>query len=111
MLDTVGSRTLTECRRVLSPKAVYVSIGAKMGDWIGPLAHISKVLLASLFGSQKMVPMLAKLNKKDMVVLQELLEAGKVTPVIDRTYKLGEAAQALAYQGERHARGKIILVV
>jgi len=111
MLDTVGSRSLTECRRVLSPKAVYVSVGAKMGDWIGPLVHISKVLLASLFGSPKMVPMLAKLTKEDMVVLQELLEAGRVTPVIDRTYPLSEAAEAFRYQGEGHAQGKTVLVI
>ena len=111
MLDAVGSRSLSSCRRVLNPKAVYVSVGAKMGDWIGPLTHISKVLLASLFGSQKMIPMLAKLNKKSLVVLCELLEAGKVIPVVDRTYKLNEAVEALRYQGEGHARGKLVIVV
>ncbi len=111
MLDTVGSRSLSECRRVLNPKAVYVSVGAKMGDWIGPLTHISKVLLASLFGSQKMAPMLARITKEHLVVLQGLLEAGKVTPVIGRRYELSEVPEALRHQGERHAQGKTVINV
>jgi len=109
LLDMVGSRSLSECRRALSPRAVYVSVGASMGDWVGPLIHISKVLLASLFGSQKMVMMLARQSKKDLIVLQELLEAGKVTPVIDRRYELSEVPEALRYLGEGHAQGKIVI--
>ena len=111
MLDAVGSRSLSECRRVLSPEAVYVSVGAQVGDWIGPLTHIFKVLLASLVGSQKMVPMLARQNKNDLVVLQGLLEAEKVTPVIDRRYELSEVPEALRYQGEGHAQGKTVINV
>ena len=82
-----------------------------MGDWIGPLTHISKVLLASLVGSQKMVVMLARQNKKDLVVLQELLEAEKVTPVMDRRYELSEVPEALRYLEEGHAQGKTVIVV
>ncbi|MEE9297843.1 MAG: NAD(P)-dependent alcohol dehydrogenase [Acidimicrobiia bacterium] len=111
MLDAVGNRSLLDCRRVLNPKGVYVSVGAKMGDWIGPLTHVFKVLLGSLVGSQKMVPMLAKTTKQDLVVLQELLEAGDVTPVIDRRYELSEVAEALRYQGEGHAKGKTVITV
>jgi NADPH:quinone reductase-like Zn-dependent oxidoreductase len=111
MLDTVGSRSLSECRRVLNANATYVSIGAKMGHWIGPFVHIAKVLLASAFGRQKMTPMLARQTQRDLVFLRELLETEKVTPVIDRTYKLDEAMEALRYQGEGHTRGKIVLVV
>ena len=111
MLDAVGNRSLSDCRRVLSPKGVYVSVGAQVGDWLGPLTHVSKVLLASLVGSQKMVPMLAKQTKSDLVVLKELLEAEKVTPVIDRRYELSEVPEALRYQGEGHAQGKIVITV
>ncbi|MCH8971686.1 MAG: NAD(P)-dependent alcohol dehydrogenase [Acidobacteria bacterium] len=112
MLDTVGNRSLSDCRRVLNPKAVYVSVGAaQMGDWIGPLTHVFKVLLASAAGSQKMVPMLAKQTKKDLVALKDLLEAGEVTPVIDRTYPLSEVPEAIRYLEEGHAQGKIVITV
>ena len=86
-------------------------VGAEMGDWIGPLTHVFKVLLASLVGSQKMVPMLVKQNEKDLIVLKELLEAGEVTPVIDRTYPLSEVPEAIRYLEEGHARGKIVITV
>jgi NADPH:quinone reductase-like Zn-dependent oxidoreductase len=110
MLDMVGNHPLSECRRVLSRNATYVSVGAeKMGDWIAPLTFMLKVVVASRLGSQKMVGMLAKLNKKDLVVLQELLEAGKVTPVIGRRYKLSEVPEALRYLGEGHAQGKVVI--
>jgi NADPH:quinone reductase-like Zn-dependent oxidoreductase len=56
-------------------------------------------------------PFLAKMNKADLVVLQELLEAGTITPVIDRRYKLSELPEALRYLGEGHARGKIVVNV
>jgi NADPH:quinone reductase-like Zn-dependent oxidoreductase len=112
MLDMVGNHSLSECRRVLSPNAIYVSVGAqRMGDWIAPLAHVFKVLVASRVGRQKMVGMLAKLNQKDLVVLQELLEAGKVAPVIDRRYKLSEVPEALRYLGEGHAQGKVVITM
>ena len=111
MLDAVGNRSLSECRRALSPAAVYVSVGAPVGDWIGPLTHVFKVLLASLVGSQKMVPMLARQTKKDLVTLQGLLEAEAVTPVIDRRYKLSEVPEALQYQGEGHAQGKTVITM
>jgi NADPH:quinone reductase-like Zn-dependent oxidoreductase len=111
ILDMVGNRSLSDFRRVLSPEGVYVSVRAEMGDWIGPLTHVFKVLLASLVGSQKMVPMLAKQNEKDLIVLKEHLEAGEVTPVIDRTYPLGEVPEAIRYLEEGHARGKIVITV
>jgi len=111
ILDMVGNRSLSDFRRVLSPEGVYVSVGAEMGDWIGPLTHVFKVLLASLVGSRKMVPMLAKQNEEDLIVLKELLEAGEVTPVIDRTYPLSEVPEAIRYLEEGHARGKIVITV
>ncbi|MCH7643077.1 MAG: zinc-binding dehydrogenase, partial [Chloroflexi bacterium] len=59
----------------------------------------------------KMVPMLAKQTTEDLVVLRELLEAGKVTPVIDRRYELSEVPEALRYQGEGHAQGKSVIIM
>ena len=67
--------------------------------------------LAAVRSSQKIVFFIAKFNKEDMVVLRDLLEAGKVTPVIDRRYELSEIADALRYLGEGHARGKNVLTV
>ena len=67
--------------------------------------------MAALRGSQKVVFSIAKFNKADMVVLRELLEAGKVTPVIDRRYELSEIAGAFRYMGEGHAQGKIVITV
>src|SRR5712691_5994894 len=112
MLDVAGNRAWSECRRVLNPQATLVIVGAPKGNrLIGPLSHIVKVRLAALRSSQKVVFFIAKFNKADMVVLRELLEAEKVTPVIDKRYELSEIADALRYMGEGHAQGKIIITV
>jgi NADPH:quinone reductase-like Zn-dependent oxidoreductase len=112
MLDVAGSRSWSQCKRVLSPQATLVVVGAPKGNrLIGPLSHIVKVRLAALLSSQKVVFFIAKMNKADMVVLGELLETGKVTPVIDRRYELTEIADAFRYLGEGHAQGKIVITV
>jgi NADPH:quinone reductase-like Zn-dependent oxidoreductase len=112
MLDVAGSRSWSECRRVLTPQATLVIVGGpKTNRLLGPLGHLVKVRLAAVGSSQKVVFFIAKFNKPDMVVLQELLESGKVTSVIDRHYELSEIANALRYLGEGHAQGKVILTV
>jgi NADPH:quinone reductase-like Zn-dependent oxidoreductase len=112
MLDVAGSRSWSECKRVLNTQATVVIVGAPKGNrLIGPLSHIVKFRLAALRSSQKVVFFLARMNKADTVVLRELLEAGKVTPVIDRRYDLSEIADALRYLGEGHAQGKIVITV
>jgi NADPH:quinone reductase-like Zn-dependent oxidoreductase len=112
LLDVAGSRSWRECRRVLDHKATLVLIGGpKANRWLGPLGHIAGVRLASLRASQKVVFFVAKFNREDFVVLRELLEAGKVTPVIDRRYALSELPEALRYLGEGHARGKVVITV
>jgi NADPH:quinone reductase-like Zn-dependent oxidoreductase len=110
LLDIAGSRSWSECKRVLNPKAIFVIVGGpKTNRWIGPLSHVVKVRLASLRASQKVIFFVAKLNKEDLVVLQELLEAGKVTPVIDRRYELSELPEAMRYLGAGHAQGKVVI--
>jgi NADPH:quinone reductase-like Zn-dependent oxidoreductase len=112
MLDVAGSRSWSECRRVLNPQATLVIVGGPKGNrLVGPLSHIVKVRLAALRSSRKVVFFVAKFSKPDMVVLRELLEAGKVTPVIDRRYELGEIADAFRYLGEGHTRGKVTIAV
>jgi NADPH:quinone reductase-like Zn-dependent oxidoreductase len=112
MLDVAGSRSWSECGRVLDPHATLVVVGApKATRLLGPLSHIVTVRLAALRSSQKVVFFIAKFNKADMMALREFLEDGKVTPVIDRRYELSEIADALRYLGEGHAQGKIVLTV
>jgi NADPH:quinone reductase-like Zn-dependent oxidoreductase len=112
LFDVAGSRSWSECRRVLNPQAILVIVGAPKGTRLfGPLSHIVKVRLAALRSSQKVVFFIAKFNEPDLVVLRDLLEAGKVTPVVDRRYEFSETADALRYLGEGHARGKIVITV
>lgn len=112
MLDIAGSRPWSRLRRVLNPNAALVVIGGPSTNrWIGPVAHLVKVRLASLGGSRKVVVFVASTNHEDLVVLQELLEAGKVTPVIDRTYPLSGTPEAVRYLEAGHARGKVVVTV
>ncbi len=112
LFDVAGSRSWSECKRVLDPHATLVIVGAPKGNRvIGPLGHIVKLRLASVPGSQKAVFFIAKFNKADMVILRELLEAGKVTPVIDRRYELSDIADAFRYLGEGHAQGKLVITI
>lgn len=112
MFDNAGSRSWSECRSVLGPDATVVLVGAPKGNRLfGPLSHILAMRLASWRSSQKAVFFIAKFNRPDMAVLQEFLEAGTLTPVIDRRYPLSEAADAVRYMGEGHARGKIVITV
>ncbi len=112
ILDNVANHSLLENRRVLNPKGKYVLIGGggvNDGRWIGALARPLKALVLSRFVSQDMGMMLAELNKEDLTVLSNLMQAGKVKPVIDRTYTLSQIPEALRYLEEGHARGKVVI--
>jgi NADPH:quinone reductase-like Zn-dependent oxidoreductase len=113
MLDVAGGRSWSECSRVLTPEATVVQVGGpKLNRLTGvSLRHLARTRLASMVGSRKVVLFLAKMPKEDLVFLHELLEAGKVTPIVDRRYELSEIAEALAYLGEGHARGKVVVTV
>jgi NADPH:quinone reductase-like Zn-dependent oxidoreductase len=75
------------------------------------MAQLIQMSLMSPFVSQKLGSMIAKGSKDDLLILKELIEAGKVTPVIDKTYALSEAPEAMRYFGEGHARGKVVITV
>lgn len=111
LLDVAGSRSWWECRRVLKPKATLVLVGGPKGKVIGPLKHIIKMRLASMRASQKVVFFVANFNREDMIVMRELMESGKVKPVIDRTYPLNKINEAMAYLGTGRAKGKIIVTM
>jgi len=114
ILDNVGNHSLSECRRVLNPAGKYVQIGGgglNDGRWFGPLPRVIRTLALSPFVSQDMGMMLAELNKQDLTILSDLMQAGEVTPVIDRHYTLSEVAEAIRYLEEGHARGKVVITV
>jgi NADPH:quinone reductase-like Zn-dependent oxidoreductase len=113
MLDIPGNRSWSDCKRVLTDDGSYVLVGGpKTNRWIGPLGLAARRRLASLGGSRKVAaPFLAKMKEDDLAVLAELLESGRVAPVIDRRYELGEAAEAFRYLGEGHAKGKVVVTV
>jgi NADPH:quinone reductase-like Zn-dependent oxidoreductase len=107
ILAANGYHSLSAYKRALTPKGIYVMAG-------GSKAQIFQSMLGSLMserGGRKMGGVSAKRSQKDLVFLKELLEAGKVVPVIDRRYPLSEAAEALRYLGEGHARGKVVITV
>jgi NADPH:quinone reductase-like Zn-dependent oxidoreductase len=112
IVDVAGSKSWSQCRRVLEPDAILVAVGAPMGHGpLGPLSHIIAVRLASVPSSQKAVFFVAKFNKEDMDELRGLLETGRISPVIERRYELSETADALRYMGEGHAQGKVVITV
>ena len=103
--DAVRKRSFSDCRRALSPQGIYVTTAwspvlALQGQWV------------SMTGSQKMVPMpMTRPGKEDLHELKELLEDGKISPVIDRRYTLSEVPEALRYYGKGHARGKVVITL
>lgn len=110
ILDAVGTRSLADCRRAMTPNGVYVGVGGPKN--VGALvSRMLRMAVRSRFGKQKMLSMLAKQTEADLGILANWLASGEIVPVIDRTYPLSEAAQALAYQGEGHAQGKIVITV
>jgi len=110
-LDMIANHPLLACRRVLNPQGRYVAAGGSVGRWmIGSIARSLAAMVLSWFGSRKLGGILAKMNKEDMAVIQDLLKTGKVTPVIDRGYRLSEISEAIRYLETGHARGKVVIV-
>ena len=112
MFDNAGNRSWRDCKRMLEPNGTLVMVGGQKGNrLLGPLGHVMKVKLASLFSGRKTVFFIAKFNRADMEVLRDLLDTGKIAPVIDKRYELGDIADAISYIGEGHAKGKIVITV
>jgi len=112
IVDIAASRSLAEYGRVLKPDGIYVIVGAAgRGRWLGPLAPALKTLAYAPFASGEFVFFVANLNMPDLLFVAELMEQGRVRPVIDRTYSLGEIRDAFRYFDEGHARGKIVVTL
>jgi len=110
ILDIGGNSSLRRLRRALAPKGTLVITGGESGGrWLGGTDRQLRALLLSRFVDQKLTAFIAKEGSGDLLVLKELIEAGKVTPVIDRTYPLREAPEAIRYLEEGRARGKIVI--
>jgi NADPH:quinone reductase-like Zn-dependent oxidoreductase len=115
ILDNVANHSLSECRRVLTPSGIYVMIGgggANEQGWVGALGKALNAAVYSHFVKQKMGMMMANPSTKDLTLLAEMVQAGKLKTVTDRTYKsLSEVPDAIRYLEEGHARGKVVITV
>jgi NADPH:quinone reductase-like Zn-dependent oxidoreductase len=110
LIDLAGSRTVAECRRVLTPRGVLVAVGGPIrGKWVKPLLGPLRLIVSSMFTSQTLAPFLTRNRRSDLIELASLMESGQVTPVIGRTYPLEEAPAAIGYVGAGHASGKVII--
>ena len=109
--DIGGNRPLADCRRVLTEKGILVAVGAPPRRWLAPATRLLQAAALSPFVSQRLVPFVSRNDAPGLVLLKELAEAGKIRPVIDRRYPLAEAAEAIRYVGEGHARGKVVVEV
>jgi NADPH:quinone reductase-like Zn-dependent oxidoreductase len=117
IFDIPRNHPFSACRRVLVPNGKYVLIGHDRygqgaGRWLGSIPRVLKLVALSPFVSQMPTPTFSIPDKKDsMAILREFLKAGKLTPVIDRRYLLGEVPKAIRYLEEGHARGKVVIIV
>ncbi len=113
IIDTGGRRPLSHLRRVLAPEGTLVGVGGEGGGrWTGGfLGDLIKTFAISPFTSQRLRSMMARTTRADLVVLKDLIEAGKVTPALDRTFPLAEAATAIRYLTDRKVRGKCVITV
>jgi NADPH:quinone reductase-like Zn-dependent oxidoreductase len=112
ILDTAGRRPLGHLRRALTPQGTLVIVGGEGGDrWLGGFQRQIFAPVRALFTEQKMLGLISKERQQDLLTLKDLIEAGKLTPVIDRTYPLREAPQAIRYLEQGHARGKVVLTI
>ena len=111
LLDIGASRSLVASRRILGSRGVLVVVGAPAGQWLAPVLRPAAAVVLSRFGSRTLKPFLAERRMDDLVILRELIEAGKVRPVIDRAYPLSETAAAIRRLEAGHVRGKVVITI
>jgi NADPH:quinone reductase-like Zn-dependent oxidoreductase len=112
ILDTAGHRSLSQLRRALTPKGTLVIVGSEgRGRWLGGFDRSLRAPVLSRFVGQRLRMLASKPRQDDLVVLAELIEAGKLTPVIDRTYPLREVPEAIRQLEQGHTRGKLVITV
>jgi NADPH:quinone reductase-like Zn-dependent oxidoreductase len=109
LMDMVGNRTLSDCKRVLNAGGRYVPCSAGGGDWLGPIVRIIGGQFTFLFGGKRLKMFMQKVNAVDLVVMRDLIEAGAIRPVIERIWPLAETNTALHHVGTGHARGLTVV--
>src|ERR1700737_2725331 len=111
-LDNVANRSLSDLRRALTPKGTLVPNGGGFEHrWVAGAGRLISAKVSFMFGSQSLGTFIASPKQENLVVLRDFIEAGKLIPVIDRTYSLHETADAVRYVGKGHARGKVVVTV
>jgi NADPH:quinone reductase-like Zn-dependent oxidoreductase len=111
ILDTAGNRSLSHLRRALTRQGTLVIVGGSGGPWLMGTERTLRALVWSPFVGQRLRGFLSQPKKEDLAVLKALIEAGKVTPVIDKTYPLREVPEAMRYLEERHPGGKLVITI
>lgn len=114
LVDIAGSRRPSECRRALTRTGTYVVVGGPPGRWVQPAGHVFAALAMSPFVSQRVTSvdlMRSRQTKQDLTALAALIEAGEVTPVIDRRYPFEQIPDAIAYQEAGRAAGKVVATI
>lgn len=111
VLDNVEAQPLAAVRRVLTPTGTLIPNSGRGGRWLGPIGRIVTARVLSGFTRQRLKPFLSVGKQQDLLTLADLIATGQVTPVIDRTYPLDEAADALRHVGAGHTRGKVVVTV
>jgi NADPH:quinone reductase-like Zn-dependent oxidoreductase len=111
LVDTVGNHSIRDFRRVLTHKGTFAIVGGGGGRLLGPAGQILKGMLISPFVSQRLAPVAGKPNGDDMDCLTELIEAGKITPIVDRVFALAEAAEAIRYLETGRVGGKVVIAI
>jgi NADPH:quinone reductase-like Zn-dependent oxidoreductase len=112
IIDIGGNATLRRLRFVLTPKGTLVITGGEGdGRWLGGADRQIRAQVVSLFVGQKLGTFIASVNGEDLIALKEMIENGKLAPVVDRTYQLSEVSEAIVYLDEGHARGKVAINV
>lgn len=112
ILDIAGNRSLSHLRRALAPAGTLVIVGGEEGGrWLGGTERLIRAFLLSPFTRQKLLGLISAERQEDLQLLKELIEAGKITPVIDRTYPLSEVPEAIRQLRDGHTRGKVVITV
>lgn len=111
IFDCVGNHSLSAFRRVLNRRGIYLMVGGASERSFDPLPRLAQALLLSRFSSQSLFMLLARKKREDLIALRELVQGGKVTPVLDRRYGLNEVPEAIRHLEEGHARGKVVITL
>jgi NADPH:quinone reductase-like Zn-dependent oxidoreductase len=112
IIDTAGRRPLSRLRRALAPGGTLVIVGGEGGGrWLGGFDRQLRAPIVSPFVGRRLRPLISRERQEDLIVLKDLIEAGDVTPVVDRTYPLSEVPEAIRYLEQGHARGKVVITV